>query len=122
MLKRMLVVLIIFSFAIFGCVGGLSENPQEDIIGYWKSTDGSISMEFTSDSKLHMVRVIKGNDGAMRGGEAKITTNTNTVFLDDTHILGSWETYMQAWEVKIRGNQMTLIAEDGERIKLQRIE
>ncbi len=122
MLKIILVVLLIFSIAIFGCGESLSNNPQEDIIGYWKSMDGSTSMECTRDNKLHVVQVIKPHGGAMKEGEAKITTNTNLVFLDNSHLVGTWETYLRVWEVQIRGNHMTLIAEDGERIKFQRVE
>lgn len=52
-------------------------------------------------------------------------TNESTsdlIFTDETHILGVWEFNLQVWSVHIYGDNMTLISEDGEKMKLSKID
>lgn len=95
------------------CGQGTSTDPQRDIIGRWQSRDGTWTLEFTAQGKVHSV---------YESGGIREEADSDTVFLDDTHILGVWELNMQAWEVRIRGDQMTLIGGDGRRLEFRRVE
>lgn len=108
-----LTLIILMSLPILGCGGNLSENPQEEIIGRWKSMDGSLNMEFTRDGKLHVVYI---EIGFCR------EANSDLVFMNDGSLLGVWETPMRVWEMEISGKNMTLISEDGEEVQLIQFE
>lgn len=106
---------LVFLLGLAACRQKESTEPQKDIIGKWQSQDGTLTLEFTAEDKVHSIYMSGGI-----GHEIK----SDTIFTDDTHIVGVWERsiQVQTWEVHIRGDQMTLIGEDGTQLKFHRIE
>ncbi|MFC1760162.1 hypothetical protein ACFLZD_01415 [Candidatus Neomarinimicrobiota bacterium] len=98
---------------IWSCGASQSANPQEDIIGKWETNDKNLTLEFTDGGKVNSVK------------QSKHIINESTsdqIFVDEMHIIGVWEFNLATWEVKIYGDKMTLVRDDGEKLKLNKIE
>jgi len=112
-LSYWVVVLLLATLALAACGAKESTQPQKDIIGSWKSGDGTVTLNYTADGMV--------TSGYASGGLTQ-TTNPVTAFTDATHVLGVWGLYpdLQPWEVHIRGDQMTVKSKDGKEIKFSR--
>ncbi len=110
--KKMLVFVVLVLVAFPGCGGSLSDNPERDIVGSWETNDGSFRLDVTEDGQLNVVS---------KHGAATSETNSELNFLDETHILGIWEMMPRVWQVQIRGDNLTLAANDGTKLKLRRV-
>ena len=115
LIKPLILILGISFICLSGCVQQEeSKEPQKDIIGKWVSSDKSLKMEFRADGKM-----------LVHEKTENVTSNTEsvTVFLDQTHLLGTWSGFIQdIYEVHIYGNRMTLDNGKGKEIKLRRVE
>jgi len=103
---------IISLLLLWSCGASESTNPQEDIIGIWESTDNTLTLEFTKEGKVNSVN----NQGNFTN-----EMTADLIFIDETHIVGVWEFNIATWEVNIYGNKMTLVRDDGEKLKLNRV-
>jgi hypothetical protein len=102
---------VLLGFLLTACGQKGSTDLRSDIIGTWTSGDGSYMLTFYPDGKMSSIVSLEGFQNE---------TNSELIFVDDTHIMGVWEINLQAWEVQIRGDQMVLTGDDGRKIKLTR--
>jgi len=105
-------IAIVVFLLIFSCGKQASTNVKEDIIGKWESNDESLVLEFTNEGKVNAER---------KQEHFTNTTTSDLIFIDDNHIVGVWEFNIATWEVNIYGDKMTLVRDDGEKLKLNRI-
>lgn len=105
-----LIGLLLLVVLVTACSAG-STNVQGDIIGEWVSTDGTRTLTFRDDETMSSV---------YDNGSVSITMSSDTVWLDDTTLLGTWETSMDSWSVKIQGEKMTLKSSHGDKLVMVR--
>lgn len=99
-------------FIILSCAGKESSNPQNDIIGKWQTNDKSLTLDFTNQGKVNSIN---------KQGSFSNEMTADLIFIDDVHIVGVWEFNLATWKVNIYGDKMTLIRDDGEKLKLNKI-
>ena len=104
--------IICISLILFACGGKENTDSQKDIYGKWQSSDKSLILEISKGGKIHSIHESKN---------FKDETKADLIFIDDTHIVGVWETSVQIWSVHIYGDKMTLTSEDAEKLKMTRI-
>ena len=111
-MKSISVLILLSTLLVISCGEQKSTNIKDDIIGKWNSTDKMLTLEFTKDGKINSVR---------DQGNFINETTADLIFIDETHIVGVWEFNLATWEVNIYGSKMTLKRDDGEKIKLNKI-
>jgi len=114
------VVFLLLSFIILNCSnskekirGEESKQPKKDIIGKWESLDKTLTLEFKADGKLI---------SQLKKGGLNVDSKSETVFLDEKHLLGVWEHDLPTFEVHVYPEQMVLKRDNGDKIQFNRIQ
>lgn len=89
-----------------------SKAPQKDIMGKWISSDKSLTLKFKTNGKLFF-QIDRGN--------VKINGASNTIFVDDNHLMGVWERSVQVYEVRVYSKKMVLIDDGGKETQFHRV-
>lgn len=109
---KLLFVLLILVISLSACGAKESSDVKKDIIGKWVSSDEILTLDFTADKKMHSVYSTQNG--------VSLTTDNNAIWLDDNHLLGTWDANMMAWKVRIWDDEMQLKPAKGQTIKMSR--
>jgi len=107
----LLLLLSVLALTICACGEKQSTDVKIDIVGTWISDDDSLTIEFTTDQKIHSV---------YNTGNISINMNSETVWVDENILLGVWEPNISTWKVRIWGDKMELKSDDGRKLIMYR--